>query len=175
MPNSHIDPTQALAAPQANLMATLATGIFQNNIHWEYIGFGIFVGAVIIYIDIFLRKFTAQCALPPLAVGIGIYLPPSVSTPIIIGGILSYFIKKRLRKKCTQEDLQTKEQRGILFASGLIIGESLLGVIVAGITVLSISYGGSENPLSLGIDNNWGALIVFILVLVIFARRVLKS
>lgn len=175
MPNSHIDPTQALAAPQANLMATLATGIFQNNIHWEYIGFGIFVGAVIIYIDIFLRKFTAQCALPPLAVGIGIYLPPSVSTPIIIGGILSYFIKKRLRKKCTQEDLQTKEQRGILFASGLIIGESLLGVIVAGITVLSISYGGSENPLSLGIDNNWGALIVFVLVLVIFARRVLKS
>lgn len=175
MPNSHIDPTQALAAPQANLIATLATGIFQNNIHWEYIGFGIFVGVLIIGIDIFIRKFTSKCALPPLAVGIGIYLPPSVSTPIIIGGILSYFVKKRLKKQCTQDEFQTKEQKGILFASGLIIGESLLGVIVAGITALSISYGKSENPLSFGINSEWGAFIVFVFVVVLFARRILKD
>lgn len=175
MPRENIDPTQALAAPQANLMATLAGGIFQNNIHWEYISFGIFVGVLIIGIDIFLKKFTSNCSLPPLAVGIGIYLPPSVSVPIIVGGVLSYLVKKNLRKKYTQEGLQIKEQKGILFASGLIIGESLLGVIVAGITVFSISMGGNENPLSLGIDSELGGFIVFILVVVLFARRVLKD
>ncbi|HED0801414.1 TPA: oligopeptide transporter, OPT family [Campylobacter jejuni] len=170
MPREGMDASSALAAPQANLMSTIAQGIFHHNIEWGYMAFGVFVGILMIIIDKIL-KGTQKMSLPPLAVGIGIYLPPAVNIPLVIGGILKYIVMQHLTKKYAknshkEEKLASCEQRGTLFASGLIVGESIFGVIIAGITVFSVSMGGSENPLALNLanfhDSELFALIFFV-------------
>lgn len=176
MPREGMDASSALAAPQANLMSTIAQGIFHHNIEWGYMAFGVFVGILMIIIDKIL-KGTQKMSLPPLAVGIGIYLPPAVNIPLVIGGILKYIVMQHLTKKYAknshkEEKLASCEQRGTLFASGLIVGESIFGVIIAGITVFSVSMGGSENPLALNLanfhDSELFALIFFVGSCIIF-------
>lgn len=98
MPREGMDASSALAAPQANLMSTIAQGIFHHNIEWGYMAFGVFVGILMIIIDKIL-KGTQKMSLPPLAVGIGIYLPPAVNIPLVIGGILKYIVMQHLTKK----------------------------------------------------------------------------
>lgn len=183
MPREGMDLSSALAAPQANLMSTIAQGIFNHNIEWSYIAFGVVVGIFIIIIDKILRK-NGNLSLPPLAVGIGIYLPPSVNIPLVIGGILKYFVMRYLANKYQNnshknEKIATHEQKGTLFASGLIVGESIFGVIIAGITVFSVSMGGSENPLALNLanfhDSELFALIFFVGVVLYFIKRIVKK
>lgn len=183
MPREGMDASSALAAPQANLMSTIAQGIFHHNIEWGYIAFGVFVGILMIIIDKILRR-TQKMSLPPLAVGIGIYLPPAVNIPLVIGGILKYIVMQHLTKKYAknshkEEKLASCEQRGTLFASGLIVGESIFGVIIAGITVFSVSMGGSENPLALNLanfhDSELFALIFFVGVVLYFIKRIVKK
>lgn len=183
MPREGMDASSALAAPQANLMSTIAQGIFHHNIEWGYMAFGVFVGILMIIIDKIL-KGTQKMSLPPLAVGIGIYLPPAVNIPLVIGGILKYIVMQHLTKKYAknshkQEKLASCEQRGTLFASGLIVGESIFGVIIAGITVFSVSMGGSENPLALNLanfhDSELFALIFFVGVVLYFIKRIVKK
>lgn len=183
MPREGMDASSALAAPQANLMSTIAQGIFHHNIEWSYMAFGVFVGILMIIIDKILRR-TQKMSLPPLAVGIGIYLPPAVNIPLVIGGILKYIVMQHLTKKYAknshkEEKLASCEQRGTLFASGLIVGESIFGVIIAGITVFSVSMGGSENPLALNLanfhDSELFALIFFVGVVLYFIKRIVKK
>ncbi|ADT65618.1 oligopeptide transporter, OPT family [Campylobacter jejuni subsp. jejuni HN-CJD07035] len=183
MPREGMDVSSALAAPQANLMSTIAQGIFHHNIEWGYMAFGVFVGILMIIIDKILRR-TQKMSLPPLAVGIGIYLPPAVNIPLVIGGILKYIVMQHLTKKYAknshkEEKLASCEQRGTLFASGLIVGESIFGVIIAGITVFSVSMGGSENPLALNLanfhDSELFALIFFVGVVLYFIKRIVKK
>ncbi|ECL2350052.1 OPT family oligopeptide transporter [Campylobacter coli] len=183
MPREGMDASSALAAPQANLMSTIAQGIFHHNIEWGYMAFGVFVGILMIIIDKILRR-TQKMSLPPLAVGIGIYLPPAVNIPLVIGGILKYIVMQHLTKKYAknshkEEKLVSCEQRGTLFASGLIVGESIFGVIIAGITVFSVSMGGSENPLALNLanfhDSELFALIFFVGVVLYFIKRIVKK
>lgn len=183
MPREGMDASSALAAPQANLMSTIAQGIFHHNIEWGYMAFGVFVGILMIIIDKILRR-TQKMSLPPLAVGIGIYLPPAVNIPLVIGGILKYIVMQHLTKKYAknshkEEKLASCEQRGALFASGLIVGESIFGVIIAGITVFSVSMGGSENPLALNLanfhDSELFALIFFVGVVLYFIKRIVKK
>ncbi|HEF9973200.1 TPA: oligopeptide transporter, OPT family [Campylobacter coli] len=183
MPREGMDASSALAAPQANLMSTIAQGIFHHNIEWGYMAFGVFVGILMIIIDKIL-KGTQKMSLPPLAVGIGIYLPPAVNMPLVIGGILKYIVMQHLTKKYAknshkEEKLVSCEQRGTLFASGLIVGESIFGVIIAGITVFSVSMGGSENPLALNLanfhDSELFALIFFVGVVLYFIKRIVKK
>ncbi|EQB3226385.1 OPT family oligopeptide transporter [Campylobacter jejuni] len=183
MPREGMDASSALAAPQANLMSTIAQGIFHHNIEWGYMAFGVFVGILMIIIDKILRR-TQKMSLPPLAVGIGIYLPPAVNIPLVIGGILKYIVMQHLTKKYAknshkEEKLASCEQRGTLFASGLILGESIFGVIIAGITVFSVSMGGSENPLALNLanfhDSELFALIFFVGVVLYFIKRIVKK
>ncbi len=183
MPREGMDASSALAAPQANLMSTIAQGIFHHNIEWSYMAFGVFVGILMIIIDKIL-KGTQKMSLPPLAVGIGIYLPPAVNIPLVIGGILKYIVMQHLTKKYAknshkEEKLASCEQRGTLFASGLIVGESIFGVIIAGITVFSVSMGGSENPLALNLanfhDSELFALIFFVGVVLYFIKRIVKK
>lgn len=183
MPREGMDASSALAAPQANLMSTIAQGIFHHNIEWGYMAFGVFVGILMIIIDKILRR-TQKMSLPPLAVGIGIYLPPVVNIPLVIGGILKYIVMQHLTKKYAknshkEEKLASCEQRGTLFASGLIVGESIFGVIIAGITVFSVSMGGSENPLALNLanfhDSELFALIFFVGVVLYFIKRIVKK
>ncbi|EAO7093287.1 oligopeptide transporter, OPT family [Campylobacter coli] len=183
MPREGMDASSALAAPQANLMSTIAQGIFHHNIEWGYMAFGVFVGILMIIIDKIL-KGTQKMSLPLLAVGIGIYLPPAVNIPLVIGGILKYIVMQHLTKKYAknshkEEKLASCEQRGTLFASGLIVGESIFGVIIAGITVFSVSMGGSENPLALNLanfhDSELFALIFFVGVVLYFIKRIVKK
>ena len=97
MPRDTMDPSQALSAPQATLMMTIANGIFSGNLEWSYIFFGIGLGVVLIIIDSVLKKSSAnRFALPALAVGMGIYLPPTINAPIIIGATLSWLINRHI-------------------------------------------------------------------------------
>ncbi len=186
MPRAGMDESQVLSAPQATLMATIATGIFSHNLDWNYILFGVGVGIVVIIVDLLLKKGTAKYCLPPLAVGMGIYLPPTLETPLILGAVMSYFVTRYLRDRArerspqhVEEDVEFCNRRGVLFASGLIVGESLMGVIIAVIIVFSVTSGGSDSPLALvGKDfartADWLGLLVFIGMIVMFIRRIIN-
>ena len=157
MPRPDMDPTQALSAPQANLMKTIAEGIFNAQLEWIYIFIGIGLCIAIIVIDLILERVSGRrLGLPPIAVGLAIYLPPSVNAPIILGTVISYFMHNYLKKRAAlrskgyeNEDYEDSMRHGVLFASGLIVGDSLIGVLIAVAIVASISVGGSADPLAL--------------------------
>ena len=183
MPREGMDAAQALAAPQATLMTTIASGIFAHNLEWAYIFTGIAIGAVLIVVDWVLKKSSGgKRALPVLAVGMGIYLPPSVTMPIVIGAVLAAVLKHIISKKAENREgrLKNAERIGTLFSAGLIVGESLVGVVMAFIIVFSVTNGGSDAPLALGLENwettaSWLGLAFFITSMVFFAQRVLKA
>ena len=180
MPRPGMDPAQALSAPQAVLMTTIAQGIFSSKLAWEYIYIGIGLGVVLVLIDQLLKRTTKNLVLPPLAVGMGIYLPPVIQTPLVVGAILGYFLNRHLRKTAGAEAEAAGLRRGTLFASGLIVGESIVGVLLAGLIVLSVSNGGDENPLAMvGSDFADTAemlgLAVFFGLLLLFSKVVLSG
>ena len=178
LPRPGMDPAQALAAPQAALMTTIAQGIFSSTLEWGYIYIGIGLGVVLVAIDQFLKHSTKSLCLPPLAVGMGIYLPPVVQTPLVVGAVLGYFLRKHLRAQGGEEAEAAGNRRGTLFASGLIVGESIIGVLLAGVIVVSVTGGGSDAPLALvGKDfagkAEYLGLAVFAVSLLIFSKVVL--
>ena len=180
MPRPGMDPAQALSAPQAVLMTTIAQGIFSSKLAWEYIYIGIGLGVILVLIDQLLKRTTKNLILPPLAVGMGIYLPPVIQTPLVVGAILGYFLNRHLRKTAGAEAEAAGLRRGTLFASGLIVGESIVGVLLAGLIVLSVSNGGDENPLAMvGSDFADTAemlgLAVFFGLLALFSKIVLSG
>lgn len=181
LPRPDMDPSQALSAPQATLMTTISQGIFTNKLEWTYILTGVGLGAVLITIDAFLKKVSNKVfSLPVIAVGIGIYLPPSINTPVIVGAFLAWIMARHIAKLGNKEVSAKAERFGTLFSAGLIVGESLMGVILAFIIAASVTTGGSEAPLSLNLENwdtigEWFGLIVFIVGIVIFASRVLRA
>ena len=83
-----VDPTKALAAPQAGLISALAQGVIQNNIDWSLIGIGAAIGVVLIVLDEVLRRTTKHAHLSPLAVGLGIYLPTSATLMVVVGAVV---------------------------------------------------------------------------------------
>lgn len=181
LPRPDMDPSQALSAPQATLMTAISQGIFTNKLEWTYILTGVGLGAVLITIDAFLKKVSNKVfSLPVIAVGIGIYLPPSINTPVIVGAFLAWIMARHIAKLGNKEVPAKAERFGTLFSAGLIVGESLMGVILAFIIAASVTTGGSEAPLSLNLENwdtigEWFGLIVFIVGIVILASRVLRA
>ena len=181
LPRPDMDPSQALSAPQATLMTTISQGIFTNKLEWTYILTGVGLGAVLITIDAFLKKVSNKVfGLPVIAVGIGIYLPPSINMPVIVGAFLAWIMTRHIAKLGNKEVSAKAERFGTLFSAGLIVGESLMGVILAFIIAASVTTGGSEAPLSLNLENwdtigEWLGLVVFIVGIVIFASRVLRA
>ncbi|HHF3788597.1 TPA: OPT family oligopeptide transporter [Haemophilus influenzae] len=181
LPRPDMDPSQALSAPQATLMTAISQGIFTNKLEWTYILTGVGLGAVLITIDAFLKKVSNKVfSLPVIAVGIGIYLPPSINTPVIVGAFLAWIMARHIAKLGNKEVSAKAERFGTLFSAGLIVGESLMGVMLAFIIAASVTTGGSEAPLSLNLENwdtigEWLGLIVFIVGIVIFASRVLRA
>ena len=185
LPRPDMDASQALGAPQATLMTTIAKGIFAHNLNWDFILIGVLIGAVLIVADTLLRKTSAgKYSLPVLAVGMGIYLPPTINMPIFIGSVLAWWIKNHITKNSAaaqrERNLKLAERKGTLFAAGLIVGESLIGVIMAFIIAASVTTGGSDAPLALKLANwdniaQWLGLLAFVLAIVILARRVLSS
>lgn len=191
MPRPDMDPNQVLAAPQATLMTTIAKGIFSDQMQWTMIIIGLALGAVIIVIDLILAKSKSTFRLPALAVGMGIYLPPIITTPILVGAVISWFIRRRVHRITNKNDLTENyrrvDRKAALIASGLIVGESLVGVIMAVVIVISISNGGNDAPLSITswlsavFGNNIGpiqqllGLIVFVTICIAFIYRALSA
>ena len=185
LPRPDMDPAQALSAPQATIMTTISQGIFSNKLEWTYILSGVGLGTVLIVIDAFLKKISdKKIGLPVIAVGIGIYLPPSINMPVIIGAFLAWFITRHIAnyaKRTGNKVVVAKAERfGTLFSAGLIVGESLMGVVLAFVIAASVSSGGSEAPLALNLENWEGTaevfgLAIFLFGLFLFASRVLRA
>lgn len=186
LPREGMDPAQALAAPQASLMITIAQGLFSHTLDWTYIRIGVLVGAVLIVFDWILGRFS-RFRVPPLAVAMGVYLPPTVATALFVGALISWFVRIRIRARTlpdgpdrVQAAEQASERTGTLFASGLIVGESLVGVVLAIVIVGSMASGGGDAPLAVAgpgfasVATGIG-LLAFALMCVVFVRRVLEA
>jgi len=120
-----------LPAPQATLISALAQGVIGGNLAWNYLGIGALVGVGLILLDIALGAMN-KLRIPPLAVGIGIYLPMSATFAVVVGAVISHWYDRRIRSTPNPE---RAERLGTLVASGLIVGESLWGVLNAGLIV----------------------------------------
>jgi putative OPT family oligopeptide transporter len=181
MPRADMDASQALSAPQATLMLAIARGIFTHELNWAMMLTGAAIGVVLILVDQLLKRTCKVARLPVLAVGIGIYLPPTVSAPLALGAVLSWIVTRALQRRTAgmaggHELRADAERRGVLIASGLIVGESLVGVAMA----VVIGASGQDAPLALvgksfAEPASWLGLAVFLLVAVWFGRRVLAT
>jgi len=122
---------QPLGAPQAGLISALAQGVIEHKLDMGMLGIGCVLGVALIVLDEFLgiRKLLR---LPPLCVGIGIYLPMSATLPVVIGAVAGHFYD-RWAVRCKSPE--HAKRLGVLVASGMIVGESLFGVLLAGLIV----------------------------------------
>ncbi len=136
-----VNPAHALAAPQATLISALARGVIQGDLDWSLIGSGTMIGVAIVGLDALLVRISS-ISLPPLAVGLGIYLPTETTLMIVVGAIVGWAYDRRAARTANPEGAR---QVGVLLASGLIVGESLIGVLLASIVVFS----GKATPLAL--------------------------
>ena len=120
----------SLEAPQANLMASIANGIFGGKLPWDMIAIGAVIGAVVIVLDLVLKARKAPFRVPVLAAAIGIYLPLETMVPIFLGGLLNYLVTRSFGKGLSEEEAEKRNRRGMLFAAGLITGEALIGIFI---------------------------------------------
>ncbi|MFG6460310.1 OPT family oligopeptide transporter [Roseateles sp. DXS20W] len=137
------DEKKALAAPQAALISALARGVIQGDLDWQLIGIGATIGGACIVVDELLKRGSGGRAhLAPLAVGLGIYLPLNSTLTIVVGAVAGWLFERAAERR---RDPEATKQLGVLMASGLIVGESLLGVLLAAVVVFS----GNGAPLAL--------------------------
>ncbi|MBS0612215.1 MAG: oligopeptide transporter, OPT family [Proteobacteria bacterium] len=121
-----------LPAPQANLVKSVAEGMFGGQLPTRMIVLGVLIGVIIILIDLYLKRRGSRWSAPVLAVAVGIYLPLDVSTPILAGGIVAEFVDIWHRRRGTPaHELEQRKQNGMLFAAGLITGEAIIGILIA--------------------------------------------
>src|SRR6201993_4217302 len=116
-----------LPAPQAGLISSLGQGVLTNNIDWSLIGIGALIGAGIILLDEILARTTKHMRVPPLAVGLGIYLPTQSTLMVVVGSIAGWFYDKQAERSGRPE---ARKQLGVLLASGMIVGEGIIGVLI---------------------------------------------
>ncbi len=121
----------ALAAPQATLMASVASGIFGGGLPWNMVAIGAAVGAIVIGLDEWLKRNGKSWRAPVLAVAVGIYLPLELSTPIFAGGLIAELATRWHRRRHPDGDIEKLKQMGLLFSAGLIAGEAIIGVLIA--------------------------------------------
>ncbi|MDH6245196.1 oligopeptide transporter, OPT family [Mycobacterium sp. OTB74] len=134
----------ALAAPQAALISSLAKGVFGGSLDWSLLGLGAVIGVGVIVADETLSR-TSRFVLPPLAVGMGMYLPMSLTLIIPVGGVLGYVYDRWAgRSGDSAADTERRKRLGVLVATGMIVGESLYGVVFAGF----VAGTGREEPLA---------------------------
>ncbi len=134
-----------LAAPQAGLFASLAEGFFgDGELPWDMVFIGTVLGIVILTLDYILEKKGTSFRLHLMPIAVGMYLPFGLSTPILLGGLIAYLIEKENR---TEMNSDKSLHNGILLSSGLIAGESLMGI------VLAIIAGAGISSFNLGLDN----------------------
>jgi putative OPT family oligopeptide transporter len=153
----------ALAAPQASIISAIAQGLLSGHFDWRLIEIGAGIGVVVIIVDEVLRK-TKRGALPPLAVGMGIYLPMALTLLIPLGALLGWFYDKWAARTSNPEFAQ---RMGVLLATGLIVGESIMGVVYAGIVAATQA----DAPLAVVSENAWAVplgIVVFLAVVLGF-------
>jgi putative OPT family oligopeptide transporter len=145
---------EPLAAPQATLISALARGVIGGDLRWDLIGLGACIGVVIIVLDAVLNATTkGRMKLPPLAVGIGFYLPAAVTTMLVIGAVCGWLYDKAIK---TTRFADVGRRMGVLLASGLIVGESLFLVMTAGVIVST----GDDAPFAmLPEGSTWPAML----------------
>lgn len=133
-PPATVAGTEPLPAPQATLISSLAEGVLGGDPRWDLLGYGAILGIVVIAVDEILTRATKKrMKLPPLAVGIGIYLPMAVTITVTIGAIIGTVYDKWVAKM--SKNPEPARRLGVLMASGLIVGESLFNVFLAGVIV----------------------------------------
>lgn len=146
--------SQELAAPQATLMKMIVEGIMDGNLPWGMIGIGAFISVAVEFLGI-----------SSLAVAIGLYLPFDISLTMMIGGILRYFIDK---KKKNDNKESNDNGGGVLFCSGMIAGEGLMGILLAILTIVGVdSIVDISEYINLGII---GGIVAMIAIIVMIAR-----
>ncbi|MEM9833181.1 MAG: oligopeptide transporter, OPT family [Bacteroidota bacterium] len=128
----------ALAAPQATLMQSVAVGIFGGGLPWNMVAIGAVIAVIVIAIDVYLEKKQSNFRMPVLAVAVGIYLPLELDTSIFIGGLLAWAVNKYFKRQSVSavseshaSAQETAGKAGLLLASGLITGEALMGILIA--------------------------------------------
>ncbi|MGB1582039.1 MAG: OPT/YSL family transporter, partial [Nevskiales bacterium] len=154
---------EPLPAPQASLMAAVATGVFGGDLPWPLVGIGMLIAIVVIVIDEWLRHRGSAVRAPVLAVAVGIYLPMKYSLPIAIGGVLAWIAARKTGQASSAGP-------GILLAAGLITGEALMGIFLA----IPIVVSGQTDVLSMvdGLSpvGAWPAILIFVALGLWFAR-----
>jgi putative OPT family oligopeptide transporter len=164
--------SNSLPAPQAGLISSLAQGVIAANIDWSLIITGAWIGVAIIVLDAILARTTRNMHVPPLAVGLGIYLPTASTLMIVVGAIVGSIFDRQADRTAKPE---ATKQLGVLLASGLIVGESIIGVVISAIVVFS----GAAAPLALvGARFETAAIVIgglaFAIVAFILYRWVLR-
>jgi putative OPT family oligopeptide transporter len=150
-----------LAAPQANLMASVAKGMFGGKLPWDMIFIGMGIGAAIIALDETLKARKAKFRVPVLAAAIGIYLPLELMVPIFLGGLIAHLVERQRGVVGADHDtLDRVHQPGVLFSAGLITGEALMGIIIA----IPIVMSGKADVLALPSQVHFGAWLGLVLV-----------
>ena len=146
--------TTELAAPQATLMKTIVEGVMQGNLPWALVFIGVFIALVIEILGISV-----------LPVAIGLYLPLELSATIMIGGLIRHFVDKKSKDK----DKDNEASGGILFCSGLIAGEGLVGILLAIFAVVGLA-----DPIDLSGSISLGT-IGSVVLMVIMVLLILKN
>lgn len=124
--------SKGLPAPQANLMASVAKGVFAGGLPWGIVGVGAVIAVVVILIDVSLDKAKSKIRVPVMAFAVGAYLPFDLTLPIFLGGVIAHFVNRYLDRTNADHNRRAEAERnGLLFAAGLITGEALLGIVLA--------------------------------------------
>ena len=152
--------------------------MIQNNIDWELIKIGAAIGVVMIVVDEVLRRTTKSAHLSPLAVGLGIYLPTQSTLMVVVGAVVGSWFDRNADRK--SKNPEATKQLGVLLASGMIVGEGLVGVVVAALVAFSdqLGFSNKDFPLNLVSDNYanniavWVGGIAFIAIMVALYRWV---
>ncbi|WP_286672854.1 OPT family oligopeptide transporter [Anaeromonas gelatinilytica] len=153
-----------LPAPQANLMKLVIEGVLGGNLPWVLVFTGVGIGLVIELLGI-----------PVLPLAVGLYLPIHLSTPIMVGGVIRGILDKSKEKK---EMVKGKIESGILFSSGLIAGEGLIGILLAIFAIIPIGAGtlGDSVAFGNGVLGKYGALLTFaVLVFILIKYSILRK
>lgn len=139
LPNPNMDPTQAMAAPKAALMAALSQGVFDRSLDWTLIGTGVGIGIGAILLSEYLKWKKASWNFSVLTFALAFYLPLDIIFPVFFGGLIAHLAEKKLRKggsKMTPEAhkkaMSHADHRGLLVASGIVAGEAIIGIVIAG-------------------------------------------
>ncbi len=156
---------EPLAAPQATLISTLAKGVIGGDLAWNLIGYGALLGLGLVAVNFILKASSkGRYSLPPLGVGLAIYLPSAVTAPVVVGALAGYAFERAVHHKTWGEPAK---RLGVLVMSGFIVGESLFNVALAGLIVAT----GTGEPL--GIATGMGEHTQMLVALVVGAAVVM--